>query len=243
MAILGTYCGQCCFCEKEPFNCKLNLLDTFTERGAKVDKENLIIDRICPYKRPCAWNIDKSDEERIQLCQDDVYISGTIVLIANKQECLEKTILKLNQNDNIDKFMLIVIYSEMQYSNVFNICGNNIRGKYRLVHAIDKNINMQILKSLSNARNGYLFILDSNFDFDDHMIDKVNHVVNKKLFRLLHIPGSPDLHQSVSMIHLYKYIKGDLQCPFREKIIDIAGQENSDTQILTWEQINAEYSN
>lgn len=243
MAILGTYCGNCCFCEKEPFSCQLNLLETFAARGARIDKENLTIDRICQYKRPSAWNVDKPHEERMLLCQDDVYISGTIVLIANKQENLESTILKLNKNNNIDKFTFIVIYSDMQYINVFNICGNTIRGKYRLIHAIDKNISMQILKSLSSARNGYLFILDTNLDFDDHMIDKVDHVVNKKLFRLLHIPGSSDLHQSVSMIHLYKYIKGDLQLPFKEKIIDIAGQENSDTQILTWEQINAEYSN
>jgi hypothetical protein len=62
--------------------------------------------------------------------------------------------------------------------------------------------------------------------------------VNKKLFRLLHVSNDGQLHQSVNMIHLYKYLKGDLQCPIKEKIKDIASQESSDPQVFSWKEVN-----
>jgi hypothetical protein len=45
------------------------------------------------------------------------------------------------------------------------------------------------------------------------------------------------------MVHIYKWLKGDLEVEFKNKLEDISEQEKSDAQILTWKEINEEYSN
>ena len=101
----------------------------------------------------------------------------------------------------------------------------------------------QIYRSLKYAKNGMLFILECGREIEENLIDKVNHIINKKLYRVLHIHHEDELHQSVSMVHLYKWIKGHLGETMRFKLDDIANQEGSDAQIYTWKEINEQYIN
>jgi hypothetical protein len=246
MANIGTYCGRCCFYDNSNKTCEHGLINKFIDRGATItytDNNDPLIDRICQYKRPENWNTDLSLKEKIDICNDEVYICGTIVIFALDKQALERTLIKLNKNPKIKNFKIIVIYSKLKHQDVFSACGNNIDTDYKIIHAIDNNGALQIYKSLSFAKNGYLFILNSDFDFDQDMIDKVDTFVNKKLYRLLHIRGTDSVHQSVSMVHLYKWLKGDLECSFKDKLLDISSKENSDPQVFTWEEVNAEYSN
>jgi hypothetical protein len=245
MVRLGTFCSQCCFYDSTNKSCAHKLLDVFQSRDAQVEwhEDGPSIDRICQYRRNHEWNEDKTIEEKIKLCQDHVYLTGTIAVLANNKDSLLSTITKLNSNPKISNFKFIIIYTNIKQNDLLDVCGNNINGQYKLVYAANNNINFQIYKSLVFAKNGYLFILDSNKIFDDNIIDKINYVVNKKLFRLLHVPGTDGLHQSVSMVHIYKWLKGDLEVEFKNKLEDISEQEKSDAQILTWKEINEEYSN
>jgi hypothetical protein len=244
MVKLGTFCEECCFYDKNNQNCKHGLLEVFKERHAEIIWEDSFpkIDRVCQYKRSIDWENDKTDDEKIKICTDEVYISGTIVLITNNKEHLLEAIIKLKQCKNIERFMFIIIYKNIAYKDMLDICGNNISSKYKCVKITDENIELQIYRSLKFANNGYLFILDSEKPFDENLIDKVDNFVNKKMFRLLHIPGSSKLHESVSMIHLYKWLKGDLETNFANKLNDISQEENSNNQISTWKDINEHYS-
>jgi hypothetical protein len=101
----------------------------------------------------------------------------------------------------------------------------------------------QIYRSLKYAKNGMLFILECDKEIEENILDKVDSFINKKLYRVLHIHDNDELHQSVSMVHLYKWIKGHLGETMRFKLDDIANQENSDAQIYTWKEVNEQYSN
>jgi len=70
MAELASFCENCCFLEDK--KCQHGLLDTFQERNARIEWENdfPIVYRVCPYRRTKEWNIEKTDEEKQQLCRD-----------------------------------------------------------------------------------------------------------------------------------------------------------------------------
>jgi hypothetical protein len=232
MAKLGTSCKECSHFNKDDKSCSIGLHPLFKERSADVTylDDDVTIDRICPYK-----NKDPLDK--------DIYIFGTIILLANTKEELELTLKKLNENDNIERFKIIVLYKNIPYHDALDICINNIKPSYRLVNMTADDIPYQIYRSLKYAKNGMLFILECGREIEENLIDKVNHIINKQLYRVLHIHHEDELHQSVSMVHLYKWIKGHLGETMRFKLDDIANQEGSDAQIYTWKEINEQYIN
>jgi hypothetical protein len=232
MAQLGTSCKECSHFNKDDKSCNIGLHLLFKERSADVTylDNDVTIDRICPYK-----NKDPLDK--------DIYIFGTIILLANTKEELESTLKKLNENDNIERFKIIVLYKNISYHEILDICINNMKSSYKIVKMTTDDIPYQIYRSLKYAKNGMLFILECCREIEENLIDKVNHIINKKLYRVLHIHHNDELHQSVSMVHLYKWIKGHLGETMRFKLDDIANQEGSDAQIYTWKEINEQYIN
>ena len=246
MVKLGTFCSYCCFYDTLNKKCGHNIIDTFKERDAEIDFDeygNHTIDRVCQYKRDENWQTQMPMKDKLELSRQEVYLRGTIIIIANQAENLNKTIDHLNTMKNIENFKLVVLYSEIRFQEVMEIAKSKIKSKYHLVSIKNNDIDLQVYRSLKFSQNGYLFILDSNLDIDENIIDKVNHFVNKKMYRLLHIkPSNKALHQSVSMVGLYKWLKGDLQFDFSEKLNNIAEEEQSDSQVFDWEDINEAYS-
>jgi hypothetical protein len=243
MVGLKTACKFCCFYQNA--TCSHNLLEKFEKHGADIVMHDgsPIINRICPYFRSSDWNQELPIEEKMSICRNEIYISGTIILIANDSSNLLQAIKKLNANTEISNFKLIVIYKDIKASDMLDVCGNNIHGGYKLIKWLDHDIAFHVYKALTYAKNGYLFILDTNKAFDEKIVDKIDFFVNKQLNRLLHVLPTEGFHESVSMIHIYKWLKGDLQCSFGEKLCDIANKENSDSQVLTWKDIDENYSN
>lgn len=241
MAGIMTKCNGCCFFNSEDGSCKQKLHDVFREANAKVETVDgvCLIDRICQYRREDDWESDLSLEDKIKTCQDEVFISGTIILIADSLDSLSNAIDKLVEQK--DQFKFIILYKNIKYNDLLEICGNSFE-QYKLINYLTDDIAYHIHQSLKHARNGYVFVLDCNKSIDGSIIDKINHVVNIKLMRLLHVPGSDGLHESVSMIHIYRWLKGDLGVSFEAKLLDISLQEESDPQILTWKEVNEKYS-
>lgn len=244
MANLGTDCNGCCFFDSSIKDCKNNLISVFKERGARIiNTDNAPqIDRICQYRRNADWHLEKDEEYRIKLIKEEVYIRGTVILLADNAERLSLTIEKLNHNSNIKNFKLVILFNGISHSCASKICTENVKSDYKLITIVEDDISYQIYKCLKFAKHGFLFIVDSNKDFDIDMIDKVNHFVNKKMFRTLYIKGTDQFHQSVAMAHLYKFLKGDNATSYENKILEISKEENSDPQIFTWEDINEQYS-
>lgn len=242
MVKIGTSCLNCCFLDKNKY-CQHGLHSIFLDRGAEIisNETKVELDRVCQYKRTTDWNNDKSIEDRISICKNEIYISGTILLISDNKENLEKSINKLNALPHIENFKFLILYKHIKSKDLLEICGNKIKSDYKLILNINDDLNNAVYRSIKYAKNGYFFILDSNKDITDNILDKVNNCVNINMHRLLHIKPTDGLHQSVSMIHLYKYIKGDTTIDFAEKLKDISIQENSNTQVFSWEEINEQY--
>lgn len=243
MAKLGTDCNGCCFFDEDKKDCKNNLLSIFKDRGASIIKTSNAphFDRICQYRRNSDWNVDKPEQEKMKIIQDEIYVKGTIILIAQHKDELVSTINKLNINTNISNFKFVILFKDMSYSEVYNICSSSLKSKYQLITMVDNDINYQIYKSLKFAKHGFLLILECNKDFDGQAIDKLNNFVNKKMFRTLYIRGINGIHQSVAMAHLYKFLKGDNVLDYEQKLLEISKEENSDPQIFNWEDVNEQY--
>lgn len=247
MVRIGTYCGDCCFYNNFDKNCQHNILDIFKNDGSNItwDESGPSVDRVCQYKRLEEW-AEKNNpidlDHKLKLCRDEIYLRGTIILIAEDLQSFTSTINRLTNIENIKNFKLIVIYRNIKYIDILTTCGNNIDSEYKIIHNVNNELEYQIYKSLEFARNGYLFIIDCSKDFDEKFIDKINHIINVKMLRLLHVIGIDGIHKSVSMIHLYKWLKGDLQCSFGDKLKDISEQENSNAQVFTWKEIDEQYS-
>lgn len=242
MAKLATFCKDCCFFKNN--ECLHGLLDVFKDRGANIilEEDSPVIDRVCQYRKTLDWNVDKNDAEKISIRNDEVYIKGTIIVIANDIEKLKLSINKLNDFHKIKNFKIIVIYNKIKSKELLNIC-SDLKTEYKCMLYFN-DLNLQIYRSLEFAKNGFLFIIDSNQQIQDDLIDKVNYVINKKLFRVLHISNDGNLHESVNMIHMYKYIKGDLDIPIRDKLLDIEEEEKpAYSQVFSWKEIDEQYSN
>jgi metal-responsive CopG/Arc/MetJ family transcriptional regulator len=233
MVKLGTSCQECRHFTNKDKSCDLNLYQVFEDRNAEIKylADDVTIDRICPHK-----NTDPLNDK-------DVYIFGTIILIANNRQDLESTIKKINAEEKVDKFKIIVLYTGIPYHEMLDSCINNIKSPYKLIKMTTDDIPYQVYRSLKYAKNGMLFILECGKEIEENLIDKVDNIINKKLYRILHIHHNDELHQSVSMVHLYKWIKGHLGETMRFKLDDIANQENSEAQIYTWKEVNEQYIN
>lgn len=247
MASIGTYCGDCCFYNNLEKTCKQNILDIFKNDGSEIlwNESGPSVDRVCQYKRLDEWadkNELKTIDEKIQLCKNEIYLRGTIVLLAEDIDSLRTTVDKLATVENIKNFKILIIYRNIKYVDILTTCGSNLKSEYKIINNINNDKPYQIYKALEFAKNGYLFIIDCQKEFDEKCIDKINYAVNIKMLRLLHVIGTDDMHQSVSMLHLYKWLKGDLECNFADKLKDIAQQEDSNAQTLTWKEIDEQYS-
>lgn len=246
MVNLGTICTNCCFFDEknEKSKCKHNLLEHFEKNGGIINStdDGFSISRVCQYKRDINWNADKSEEEKMNICKNEIYLYGTVAVISLSDNIneLDYAISKIENSDN---FKFIIFYKSLKYNDLLNVCGNKL-SDYLLIHIVDdSDIKYHICKSLKSAKNGYLFIIDTSKDFDGKIIDKTNTAINKKMLRVLHIEGTDDIHESVTMAMLYKYINGDTQCLMKEKLLEISKEENSDPQIYTWKEINDQYLN
>ncbi len=268
MANLGTFCNKCSNFMSEDRSCSAGLIEIFKDRGAKIiekkdfaefnvskvnyrsavnpeheekDKKDdnvLWIDRACP--------IYNKDPHTLQLGGN---IKGTILLIANNAAELKKTVDKIQSIESdlspvipSKQFNLVVVYKNIKMADLLSICGNT-NFNYKCWKRTHHDMSYAIYKAVCKyGKNGYLFSLECDKDFDKEIFRKVDFMINHKLFRVMHVSGSDKLHESVSMMHIYKYIKGDLgESSFSEKLDSIAEEEQIESQNFTWEFINEQY--
>ena len=233
MVKLGTSCKDCYNFNSDEKTCGKDLYTVFKERNAEITvlEDDVTIDRICPYK-------NKTDSPN-----KDPYIFGTVMILADNLDNLKSTLDEINKNKGIENFKILILYKGLKYHEMLPVCIEKIHSEYRLVYMATNDIPFQVYKAVSFAKNGMLFIVDSNKKVEPDMIDKVNHLINNKLYRVLHIHNNDEIHQSVSMIHIYKWIKGHLGETMSFKLKDISDKEQSDSQVYTWKEVNEQYIN
>lgn len=233
MVKLGTVCNECVFYKDK---CDLGMLEKFKERGAEIQMhdDGPRIARICPYRRTPEWSKDLAYPS-FQV-YSEVYITGSIVIKARSVDGLISTIDNLNRIPKIGSFLIVVMHDDsIAISDVKRCASRIVFSEYQCVKTFLDGPDA-LNEAFKRCKNGYLFILDSEKEFDIEMIDKVNFIVNEELFQLLHIEPI-DENQSVTSAIMYKYLNGDIIKPIGEKIKEMGGE----SMIMTWEEVNDYY--
>lgn len=243
MAKLGTFCNECCFYNSDKKECKHGLIDVFEKRGSTIEwsDDGPAIDRVCRYRRTDEWNEGLSIEEKSKLVEDEVFLSGSIVLLVKDVDNLKDTLVKLKESSN-NNFKFVISH-ECKLSEVLDIV-KEVDIHACFVKSLSENTSNEkrVFDTLKNLNNGYIFIFNCSKEIDYTVFDKVHHFTNKLMHRLLHIePVDDGLHQSVSMAHLYKWLNGDMTETFSNKLKNIANEESSDPQVFNWKEVNETY--
>lgn len=236
MVKLGTYCNECIFCKDN--QCKLGKLEKFKERGTEVvyDEDGPKVGRVCVYRRDAEWASNIADNHH-WYALDEVYISGSIVVKARSIDGLRSTIDKLNVIPKIGNFLIIILHDESLSTKDVKECASNIAlSEYQCIKTFLDGPEATN-EAFRRCKNGYLFIIDSEKDFDPEMTKKVNHLVNDELFQILHIEPI-DGNQSVTAAIVFKYFNGDIVKPIGEKIKEMGGE----SMVMTWEDVNEHYN-
>lgn len=243
MVRLGTFCNSCKFYIDN--KCSHGLLDHFKSAGADVqfnEEDGHSVDRVCLYRRQHDWNTYLSLEESIKLVNQEVFISGSIVLVVKSIDGLKNALERL-KDDQYKKFSLIFGYTnQVKYKDINSLIKEvGIENNYIFVKVFDESkIGHIIDESARKAKNGFIFTIDASQPFDTNMITKINHFVNKKMNRLFYVYGTNGYHQSVCFSVIYKLLKGHKLSDIDEKIKALMSSFE-DNHIRTWKEINDEY--
>lgn len=247
MVKLATFCQECSFYSCGSGKCQTGALEKFIQIGTQVEytsDENRypVIPRICPYRRTDLQHEEFDGEDYLaHVVTNEVYIAGSIVLIAENLDDLQRTIDRLSQVKRIDRFKIVVAHpSSLMAKDVMQVCNDCLTfTEYTCVKSWLAEPQQIILEAFKRSKNGYMFILDASKDFDVLMIDKLNKLVNIELMPVLHVkPVDDSYHQSVTMSVIYRTLNGDCGLRVSEKIEEIMQEENVSSKILTWEQID-----
>jgi hypothetical protein len=245
MAKVGTLCNECCFYNRDKKECGHGLIDMFTQRGATIEwnDDGPAIDRICRYRRTHDWNEDLSLEEKINLSKEEVFLSGSIILLVQDMDNFKDILSKLKDvTKNRFKF---IISHECKLSSLLEITKElDIHASF--VRSVDEDVSdeKRVFDCLKHMKNGYLFLFNSDKEIDYTVFEKVHKFTSRLMHRVLHIePIDEKLHQSVSMVHIYKWLNGDMMESFSNKLKNIAGEESSDPQVFNWKEINEACTN
>lgn len=245
MVKLGTYCINCGFYDPSDKSCDVGYLDKFKKTDVDIHNNGLndspIIDRVCPARRDPEW-VDENGVD-LEKLKDEMYLFGTILIVANSLVGLRSTLNSLSTIDHISNFKFLIVHKEdITIKDVEEECSKITYTEYRCIQSFNDTDERMLFDSFRQSKNGYLFIIDSDKDFDHKMIDKINHAVNNNLTQVMHVEGD-GYHQSVTLSLLYKHFKGDLLVPIGQKLREISEEQSIEPKVFTWEQINEQYSN
>jgi len=245
MIKLGTKCNECALFDGA--DCKIYVLDAFKEAGATVEiiNDETVIDRVCPYKRDEEW-VFENKEDLVNKLFYEVFISGTIVVICkNDTSSLDTTLSKIKRMPNNEKFKKIIVHLDnikrseilevtskyFEDSTVMQVFSGNISENGIDLRAIAD-------ESFKRAKNGYMVFINSEKDFEEDMLDKLNIVINQDMKRLLYVPPiDNEVHKMVCMSPLYKFLRGNKMEEIETKIRHMAETAKCDDGIMSWEKI------
>jgi len=245
MAKLGTFCNECCFYNPDKKDCSHGLIDMFTQREATIEWNNdgPVIDRVCRYRRTRDWNEGLSLEEKIKLSEEEVFLSGSIILLVENIDNLKEIFSKLK--DAAKNRFKFIISHQCKLGPLLEITKElDIHASF--VRSLDEDVSdkKRVFDCLKHLKNGYIFIFNCSKEIDYAVFEKVHNFTNRLMHRVLHIEAiDQKLHQSVSMAHIYKWLNGDMMESFSNKLKNIASEESSDPQIFNWKEINEACTN
>jgi len=246
---IGTDCKECIFF-KDPKDCKLGKISKYEKLGAEFEERDgqFLVNRVCLFRRTKEWQEDRSVEKCAEIAKKEVKICGSIVVYSSNMDELDKCFTKLSKIKYIENFKIIVahhsqlvvrkvfdyIQSQNYFEDVIAVSVNEAEFHAGEIHFLDE--------ALKRSKNGFIITLDSSKDFDEHMLDKINHYVYNEMEKLLYVAPTEEINGSVVMAVIYKFLKGNKFWDFEGKMNAIAKHQNLESQITSWDKINEKYS-
>ena len=239
MVEVGTFCSECVF-----FNsgkCDLDLIEKWNSLGnvKSADDSEVVINRICMYRRDKKWNPSVDQANKIELVKQDVHIAGSFIILCKNNDLigLEKTLLKLKSIKNIDKFKPIIVSDKNSNLSSLVKVAKNIFEKHQVMICLEDNSSNEMLDSVfRKVKNGFIFVLNCSKDFDDKIVEKINYLINSEMIVIPYVKSiDGDVHQMMFVAAVYKAMYGNKESSFDDKITEIY-------DCLSWDNINEKCS-
>ena len=233
MPKIGMSCKDCTFNIKEneeQTSCQLGILETIKTKSSKCE----IVDGDYQFDRICNFRTTE-DKTKAEILKEK-YIRFHFIIV----------------DTNIDKTLSILDSIEDLVTEDNRVCLATTENFKALTLKIDNNPNYFITNSFNEnktvfeymddtfnkIKNGYTIVLHEDDKISKEDLDKVNDFVNIKMNRLALIENSPFVVNNV----IFKMLKGNKDMSFKDKLVELQQEQEVDSMIFTWEDINEDTS-
>ena len=229
MPKIGMSCKDCTFNineNEEQTSCQLGILDTIKTKSSKCE----IVDGDYQFDRICNFRTteEKTKEEILQ----EKYIRFHFIIVDTN---IDKTFSIL---DSIEHLLTednrVCVATTENFKALSLKIGN--KPNYFITNSfdLDKTVFQYMDDTFNKIKNGYTIVLHEDDKISKEDLDKVNEFINIKMNRLALIENSPFVVNNI----IFKMLKGNKDISFKDKIVELQKEQEIDSMIFTWEDID-----
>jgi len=227
-------CKDCTFNIKEDdvqVSCELGILDNIKNKSSKCEviDGDYQFDRVCQFKT----KEEKTKEEVLK----ERYLRFNFIIVDSN---LDKTLATLESVENLVTETNSVVVATVE--NVKTLTSKlNDKTNYTVTHYFedDRDIFQNMDDALPKLKNGYTVVLHEGDEISREDLDKINEFVNIKMNKLSLIENSPFVVNNV----IYKMLKGNKGgVSFKDKLVELQEEQEIDSMIFTWEDVDEDTS-
>ena len=229
MPKIGMSCKDCTFNIKEneeQTSCQLGILDTIKKKSSKCE----IVDGDYQFDRVC--NFRTTEEKTKEKILKEKYIRFHFIIVDTN---IDKTFSILDSiEDLITEDNRVCISTTENFKALSLKIGN--KPNYFITNSFDedKTVFEYMDDTFNKIKNGYTIVLHEDSRISKEDLDKVNEFINIKMNRLGLIENSPFVVNNV----IFKMLKGNKDVSFKDKLVELQQEQEIDSMIFTWEDIN-----
>lgn len=233
MPKIGMSCRDCTFSIKEneeQTSCQLGILETIKTKSSHFK----IVDGIYQFDRICNFRTtqEKTKEEILK----EKYIRFHFIIVDTD---IDKTFSILDSiEDLVTEDNRVCVATTENFKALSLKIGN--KPNYFITNSFKekKTVFEYMDDTFNKIKNGYTIVLHEDDKISKEDLDKVNEFINIKMNRLALIEDSPFVVNNV----IFKMLKGNKDISFKDKIVELQQEQEIDSMIFTWEDIDEDTS-
>jgi len=229
MQRIGMSCEGCTFNIKEDgtqVSCEIGILDNIKNKSSqcKVVDGDYQFDRICQFR-----TLEKKTKEEIL---KEKYAKFHFIIVDTN---LDKTLSILDSIEHLITEENRVCVSTLENFRQISLKIGN-KPNYFTTQSFDeeKTVFEYMDDAFLKIKNGYTIVLHEDDRISRKDLDKINEFVNIKMNRLALIENSPFVVNNV----IYKMLKGNKDLSFKDKLVELQEEQEIDSMIFSWEDVN-----
>lgn len=233
MPKIGMSCKDCTFNIKEneeQTSCQLGILDTIKKKSSKCE----IVDGDYQFDRVC--NFRTTEEKTKEKILKEKYIRFHFIIVDTN---IDKTLSILDSiEDLVTEDNRVCVATIENFKALSLKIGN--KPNYFITNSFDedKTVFEYMDDTFNKIKNGYTIVLHEDDKISKEDLDKVNGFINIKMNRLALIENSPFVVNNV----IFKMLKGNKYTSFKDKLVELQQEQEIDSMVFTWEDINEDTS-